>query len=80
MKHGFMVWAYVIMPNHAHFLIHPTRMPYSVGNILRSIKQPVAQIALQEIARRSPLLSKKLTLPSGKLRFWQAGGGFDRNL
>jgi putative transposase len=79
-KHNFMVWAYVIMPNRIHLLIHPMRKQYSIAKILKSIKQPVAQIALREIAQNAPILEKQLTLNDGARRFWQAGGGYDRNL
>ncbi|MGI8923297.1 MAG: REP-associated tyrosine transposase [Fimbriimonadales bacterium] len=79
-RHGFMVWAYVIMPNHVHVLVYPLRRTYSVGDILRSIKQPAAQVALREVCTNAPMLTKQLTLPDGRRRFWQAGGGYDRNL
>lgn len=51
-----------------------------MGDIRRSIKQPVAQVALREIVATAPVLTKQLTLPDGRRRFWQAGGGYDRNL
>ncbi|MGI8924505.1 MAG: REP-associated tyrosine transposase [Fimbriimonadales bacterium] len=79
-RHGFMVLAYVIMPNHVHVLVYPLRRTYSVGDILRSIKQPVAQVALREICGNEPMLAKQLTLPDGRRRFWRAGGGYDRDL
>lgn len=68
------------MPNHVHVLIHPQRKKYIVGDILRSIKQPVAQRALRKICAAAPLLATQLTLPDVRRRFWQAGCGYDRNL
>ena len=82
-KHGFEVWAFVIMPEHVHILAHPLRQSYSVAEMLRSIKQPVAQIALPEIRENAPVLARSLLASErGKetYRFWQAGGGYGRNL
>jgi REP element-mobilizing transposase RayT len=41
-KHEFHVWAYVIMPEHAHLLIWPNDVNYDISDILSSIKQSVA--------------------------------------
>lgn len=41
-KHSFDLWAWVIMPNHAHLLIRPRLPNYCMGSMLRSIKQPGA--------------------------------------
>lgn len=82
-KHAFEVWAFVIMPEHVHLLIYPLRQQYSIAEILRSIKQPVAQVALPAIRRETPVLARQLMVIEGKretYRFWQAGGGYDRNL
>ena len=64
------VWAYVLMPNHAHLLIRPRHESYSIADILKSIKQPVAYYGLR--ASRS----SDFVLP----KFWQAGPGFDENI
>ncbi len=40
-KHGFLVWAYVLMPEHVHLLIVPQSS--LVRDILKAIKQPVTQ-------------------------------------
>src|SRR5262245_65150708 len=50
-KHRFHVWAYVIMPEHAHVLIWPTEPVYDVSAILNSIKQSVAKRALFYVRR-----------------------------
>lgn len=41
MEHGFLVWAYVLMPDHVHLLI-PARKALT-RDILSSIKQPVTK-------------------------------------
>jgi putative transposase len=37
-KHNFHLWAYVILPEHVHFLIWPVSQPYSISAILKTIK------------------------------------------
>jgi putative transposase len=69
-KHDVALWAYVLMPNHAHLLIRPRREHYSIADILKSIKQPVGYHGL-----RMPRASD---FPLSK--FWQAGPGFDENI
>lgn len=76
------LWAYVLMPEHAHVLVYPGSV--RIRDVLKSIKQPVAR---KEVARlrveQSPLLERlRVTWPSGRVeyRFWQQGGGYDRNL
>ena len=83
-KHGFHVWAYVIMPEHVHLLIFPTSREYSISKILSTLKQPVAKKALLFARQQTPasLPAMQDLQPTGRVhyRFWQRGGGFDRNL
>src|SRR5882724_6933630 len=53
LKHRFHVWAYVIMPEHAHLLIWPTEAKYDISEILNSIKQSVANRALLRVRREA---------------------------
>ncbi len=80
----FDIWAYVIMPEHCHILILPRRPEYSISRILEAIKLPVTRRAKAYLRRTAP---KSLRLmrdaqPNGQIayRFWQRGGGNDRNL
>jgi putative transposase len=83
-KHCFDLWAYVIMPEHAHLIVFPTRPSYDVSAILKSIKQAVSYAAIAYVRTHAPEFMPQMTdhQPSGKvsLRFWQRGGGHDRNL
>ena len=83
-KHRFHVWAYAIMPEHAHLLIWPTEVTYDVSDILNSIKQSVAKRALLYVRREAPAFLARMEdrQPNGKThyRFWQRGGGYDRNV
>jgi putative transposase len=83
-KHNFHLWAYVIMPEHAHLLIHPTSVDYDIGQILNSVKQSVAKRAVAYVQTSAPAFLSHMAdiRPSGEVthRFWQRGGGYDRNL
>ncbi len=83
-KHGFHLWAYVIMPEHVHLLLWPTRYDYSISRILTTLKQSVSKRALLFVREHVPifLLQMKDHQPNGVVhhRFWQRGGGYDRNL
>jgi putative transposase len=80
----FDLWAYVVMPEHAHVLILPRRDDYDIASILKSIKQPVARRAANYLREHAPQWLEKLKVvrPTGRteLRFWQQGGGYDRNI
>ena len=79
----FDLWAYVIMPDHVHLVIRPAR-GVSVSAILKQIKQPVAVAALRHVkTHAASFLQRMLDVqPGGRQshRFWQRGGGYDRNL
>jgi putative transposase len=79
----FDIWAYVIMPEHCHVLIFPRLPKYDVSAILFTVKTPVTAKAigfLKKNARESLALMRD-EQPNGKVayRFWQRGGGYDRN-
>jgi putative transposase len=84
LKHDFQVWAYVIMPEHAHLLVWPTELKYDISDILNSIKQSVAKRALLHVRRDAPAFLGRMQdcQPNGEThyRFWQRGGGYDRNI
>lgn len=70
-RHGFLLYAWVAMPEHVHLLIRPFPPTLEVPRILMTIKRPVATAALGRI--------RKTGAPAPK-HFWQAGGGYDRNI
>jgi putative transposase len=83
-RHGFELWAYVIMPDHVHLLIWPRGDNYSISRILAAIKLPVTRRALAYVRKHQPesLHSMRDAQPNGMVahRFWQRGGGYDRNI
>ena len=80
----FELWAYVIMPEHVHVLLFPRLDVCDVGDILKSIKQPVARRAPEWLRANDPRWLERLKVcrPGGRTeyRFWQQGGGYDRNI
>lgn len=80
----FELWAYVIMPEHAHILLLPSVPDYDISLILKSIKQSVSRRAINYLGATNPQWLQKLevTWPDGRVehRFWQQGGGYDRNI
>ena len=80
--YAFDVWAYVIMPEHIHLLLFPYRPSYSISQILRSIKQSVSRKAVNWLKENQPGLLNQMVVeqPRKTYRFWQDGGGYDRNI
>jgi len=82
-KEQFHLWAYVIMPEHVHLLLWPKK-DATISEILTTLKQSVSKRAVLWIKQNAPQFLPRLedTQPNGKrsYRFWQRGGGYDRNL
>ncbi|MBV6459897.1 MAG: hypothetical protein HONBIEJF_03055 [Fimbriimonadaceae bacterium] len=83
-KLDFEVRAYVVMPNHVHTLVKPRQEIYTVASMLHALKQPFAKVLIGKwkTSDSRKLMALREVSPQGKLvhRFWQAGGGYDRNL
>jgi putative transposase len=82
-KYPFDLWAWVIMPEHVHLLVFP-KEGIQVSKFLFAIKEPVARLASKYVQREAPgFIPQMLDIqPNGKkiVRFWQRGGGYDRNI
>ncbi|MDX2119057.1 MAG: transposase [Planctomycetota bacterium] len=74
---GMELYAWVVMPEHVHLLIRASRSPWSV--IARSIKTQTSKFAIAQ-RTQSSCGNDLPTTADGKPRFWQHGGGFDRNV
>ncbi|TKJ38432.1 hypothetical protein CEE37_13015 [candidate division LCP-89 bacterium B3_LCP] len=78
----YKLFGFVVMPNHVHLLIQPN-INISISAILRAIKQPFSHHALNHIRDLWPDLHYDLFVKKGSRTirvFWQAGGGYDRNI
>jgi putative transposase len=81
-KWPFDLWAYVLMPEHVHLLIHPREQNLNVGRIVGHIKEGVARQAIAYLADHAPDWIPRISVREGgriRHRFWQPGGGYDRN-
>ena len=82
-RHGFRLSAFVYMPEHVHLLVWSTHHDATIESLLKAIKQPFSKQVRRNLEdAKSPIL-QKLTIRErpGKtaFRFWQEGGGYDRN-
>jgi len=82
-KFGFQVWAYVLMPDHVHLLVNPGDAVAEMSRFLQAVKGPVARQAIAYLKTHAPQWLPRLTVHEGQRvrhRFWQPGGGYDRNI
>ena len=72
------------MPEHVHLLVWPTEHPYKISSFLQSVKTSVARTAVAYVKKKAPSFLPRLLdrQPNGDehYRFWQRGGGYDRNI
>ena len=82
-KHPFDLWAWVFMPNHVHLLLRP-QAGTDMKDLLRAIKEPISKRVSYWVRTNAPgFVPRMLDVRSdGRrcLRFWQCGGGYDRNI
>jgi len=82
-KELYDLYAYVFMPEHVHLVILP-HPDIKISRILFTIKSSVSKKAQLWVRANAPdFLSQMADLqPNGDChhRFWQRGGGYDRNL
>ena len=82
-KHPFDLWGYVFMPDHAHLLLLP-KPGTKVSRNLYSLKLPLTRRVVAWARRNQPRFLAEMAhqQSNGKIthRFWQRGGGHDRNI
>ncbi|MGB0714476.1 MAG: REP-associated tyrosine transposase [Phycisphaerae bacterium] len=82
--HRVDLWAYVLMPEHVHLLLYPTSLQYSMSQFLSDLKLPVTRKAIgfakQHDIRLLDGMRTRSEAENATYRFWQRGGGYDRNL
>jgi putative transposase len=82
-QHGFHIWAYVLMPEHVHLLLWPNGRDLQFGRIVGHIKERVSRRAIAWLEENAPHWLERISVQEGSVlrrRFWQPGGGFDRNV
>ena len=69
---------WVIMPEHVHLLVFPETEP-DIERFSHTLKRPVAEAVLRRWKELDAPILKRIVHGTG-YRFWQTGGGYDRNL
>lgn len=73
------LFAWVAMPEHVHLIVRPNdRNP--LDRVLEFLKKAVARRVIARWRELGAPILKKIERPDGSRRFWQKGGGFDRNI
>ena len=78
-RFGFALFAWVVMPEHAHLLMRPKEAA-PLERALLFLKLSVAKRVIGRWRELNAPILKKIQHPGGSPRFWQKGGGFDRNV
>lgn len=79
LAHGFQLFAWVVMPEHVHMLLRPAPGE-TLDAPLRSLKTAVAKRVIHRWRELQAPILDEIRTGSGQPRFWQKGGGFDRNV
>ena len=83
-RHGYRLFAFVLMPEHVHLIVHPHPDGSAISDLLRAIKRPFSYRIKQGLVETGSRLLDRLTVRQRPgvmtFRFWQEGPGYDRNL
>ncbi|MEM1422481.1 MAG: transposase [Planctomycetota bacterium] len=77
---GFRLHAWATMPDHVHLIVRPRDESQTVKAILRGLKQSVSRRVLARWREIDAPILERIEDRHGTARFWQRGGGYDRNL
>src|SRR5690606_455109 len=78
-RYGIDLYAWVLMPDHVYLLVRESEN----GNLepfLRTLKTGFAKRMLEEMRLEDSAKLGLLGDINGQVRFWQRGGGYDRNI
>ena len=78
-SYGLQLFAWVVMPEHIHVACELPK-DTTLESILRRCKMSVSKRWLEHWKHADPALLLELCDQRGRPRFWQRGGGFDRNI
>jgi putative transposase len=80
---AYQLWGYVVMPEHVHVLVYPGDTAEQISTFLQAVMEPVARKAIRYLKDHASEWLARVTVHEGRRmrhRFWQPGGGYDRNL
>jgi putative transposase len=75
----FELFAWVAMPEHVHLLLRPAA-DAPIDRALLFLKLSIAQRVIARWRELDAPILNRIATPDGPPRFWQKGGGFDRNV
>jgi len=78
--HAVSIVAWVIMPEHVHLLLHPDVSEAPMSRVLSALKRPFAEEVLHRWRSLDAPILHRITDTKGHARFWERGGGYDRNV
>ena len=77
-RYGFELFAWVLMPEHVHLLLRATESP--LAPMLAGLKSGFAKSVLTRWRELDAPILDRIADSGGRHRFWQRGGGYDRNI
>jgi len=78
-KRDVSVLCWVIMPNHVHLIVFPNDPAVTMRAFTHSLKRPFSLSVLNRWRKLDAAILTKLR-HGDEHRFWQTGGGYDRNV
>ena len=79
-RQQFDLYAWVVMPEHVHLLLRPDLPTHPVSDILQDVKGGFSNLVCGRWRRKKAPILNRIVDSRGKIHFWQAGGGYDRNI
>jgi len=83
-RHNYRLVAFVLMPEHVHLLVCPMAAHPAIDELLYAIKRPFSYRMKQHYETIRDPIRAELTVRERpertRFRFWQEGGGYDRNI
>jgi putative transposase len=77
-RHPHRLAAWVAMPEHVHLVVAPPMESREVESFLWDFKRALARRVVGRWRNLGAPILHRITDSSGKARFWQPGGGWDR--
>jgi REP-associated tyrosine transposase len=74
----FALFAWVVMPEHVHLVLWPRQR--TVSDTLLSLKRTIARTIIARWRELDAPVLQEIQDQQGRFRFWQRGGGYDRNI
>jgi putative transposase len=76
----FHLLAWVIMPEHVHLLIWPKLPEHPISKVTWRLKRDFSRRIITRWRNLNAPILTNITDADGRTRFWQPGGGYDRNI